>query len=167
MLEKRWTPHVTVAAIVEHEGRFLLVEEETADGLRLNNPAGHLDPGESPVEGVVREVLEETTRRFCAEALVGVYLARHRRPQEHHDVSYLRLAFCGSVADADPLLSLDTGIVRTLWLSADEIRASVDRHRSPLLVAGIDDYLAGRRFPLDMLRTDASVLLRGLAVAAD
>ena len=75
-----WKPSVTVAAIIEREGRFLLVEEETADGLRLNNPAGHLDPGESLVQGCVREALEETTHRFTPTALVGVYLSRMVRP---------------------------------------------------------------------------------------
>ncbi len=162
----RWKPSVTVAAVIEKDGRFLLVEEHTPDGLRLNNPAGHLDPGESPAEGCAREVQEETTCRFKPTALVGVYLSRFQRPVRSEvknandaveDVTYVRFAFCGQVGEPDPSLSLDTGIVRTLWLTLDEIRASTDRHRSPLLLRCVEDYLAGQRFPLELVVTDVSV----------
>ena len=159
----RWKPSVTVAAVIEKDGRFLLVEEHTPEGLRLNNPAGHLDPGESPAEGCAREAREETTCSFEPTALVGVYLSRFQRqvrdgtPGSIEDVTYVRFAFCGKVGDPDPSLSLDTGIVRTLWLTPDEIRASTDRHRSPLLLRCIEDYLAGQRFPLELVVTDASV----------
>lgn len=149
-------PRVTVAAIVERHGRFLLVEEETSDGLKLNNPAGHLDPGESPQQAAVREVLEETARRFTPEALVGVYLARLERNGDEA-LTYLRVAFHGAVGETLPGRALDAGIVRTLWLTGDEVRSSVHRHRSPLVLRCIDDHLAGRRFPLDLLVTDASV----------
>ncbi len=151
----RFRPSVTVAAVVERDGRYLLVEEHTPDGLRLNNPAGHLEPGESPLEGVVREALEETACRFVPDALVGVYLARLQRGAE--DITYLRFAFCGTVGEALPGLSLDEGIVRTLWLTPAEIQASTDRHRSPLVWRCIADHLAGRRHPLDLLITHASV----------
>ena len=157
----RWTPRVTVAAVISdgaNPPRYLMVEELTSEGLRLNNPAGHLDPGESPLQGVVRETLEETARAFTPEALVGVYLARFVRPASDEDVSYLRLAFCGSVGDALPGRSLDQGIVRTLWMSVQEIRDSQQRHRSPLVLRCIDDHLAGRRHALDTITTDASVL---------
>lgn len=157
MTSPRWSPSVTVAAIIESGGRYLLVEEHTPEGLKLNNPAGHLDPGESPLEGVVREALEETARRFEAQALVGVYLSRFRRPATGEDVTYLRFAFCGSVGEPLADRTLDHGIVRTLWLTPDELRASAARHRSPLVMRCIDDHRAGRRWPLDLLATDASV----------
>ncbi|MDO8420406.1 MAG: NUDIX hydrolase [Rubrivivax sp.] len=153
----RWSPSVTVAAIIESEGRFLVVEEHTPEGLRLNNPAGHLDPGESPQQGVVRETLEETARHFVPEALVGVYLSRFTRPATGEDVTYLRLAYCGRVGEPLPGRGLDTGIVRTLWLTPDELRASSSRHRSPLVLRCVEDHLAGRRYPLDLLTTDASL----------
>jgi 8-oxo-dGTP pyrophosphatase MutT (NUDIX family) len=159
----RWKPSVTVAAVIEKDGRFLLVEEHTPEGLRLNNPAGHLDPGESPAEGCAREALEETTCRFTPTALVGIYLSRFQRSLrdstegEIEDVTYVRFAFCGNIEAPDFALSLDTGIVRTLWLTPDEIRASVDRHRSPLLLRCVEDYLAGTRYPLEAVVTDGSV----------
>ncbi|MEZ5665042.1 MAG: NUDIX hydrolase [Burkholderiaceae bacterium] len=157
-MNTRWKPSVTVAAIIERDGRFLLVEEHTPEGLRLNNPAGHLDPGESPAQGVAREALEETAFRFDPTALVGVYLSRFQRPSTGEDITYLRFAFSGELGAFDPDRPLDDGIVRTVWLSPDEVRASTDRHRSPLVLRCIEDHLAGRRFPLDMVYTDLSVL---------
>jgi 8-oxo-dGTP pyrophosphatase MutT (NUDIX family) len=153
----RWSPSTTVAAVIEHEGRYLLVEEHTPEGLKLNNPAGHLDPGESPLEGVVREALEETARHFEPEALLGVYLSRFVRPATGEDVTYLRFAFCGRVGEPLPGRTLDDGIVRTLWLSPDEIRAAAGRLRSPLVLRCIEDHQAGRRHPLSVLSTDDSV----------
>ena len=155
----RWKPSVTVAAVIEKDGRFLLVEEHTPEGLRLNNPAGHMDPGESPAGACARETLEETAFRFTPSALVGVYLSRFQRdlPTGKEDITYLRFAFCGELGTFDATRTLDTGIVRTLWLTESEIRASAQRHRSPLLVQCMDDYLNGRRFPLDLISTDASV----------
>ena len=155
----RWKPSVTVAAIIEKEGRFLLVEEHTPEGLRLNNPAGHLDPGESPAQGCAREALEETAHPFTPTALVGIYLSRFRRGagDSAEDITYLRFAYCGTVGDVEPGRALDTGIVRTLWLSADEIRQSADRHRSPLVLQCLEDYLAGQRYPLGLVCTDSSV----------
>lgn len=153
----RWSAKVTVAAIVEHEGRYLLVEEQTPEGLRLNNPAGHLDPGESLLQAVVRETLEETARPFAPEALVGIYLARSGRAARGEGVTYLRFAFTGRIDAPLPGRALDHGIVRTIWMAPDEMRACAPRHRSPLVLRCIEDHLAGRRYPLEMLRADASL----------
>ena len=161
MSSERFRPSVTVAAIVERDGRYLLVEEHTPEGLRLNNPAGHLEPGESPLQGVLRETLEETACRFAPEALVGVYLARLQRPGSEEDVTYLRFAFCGTVGEPEPGRALDHGIVRTLWLTPGEIEASRARHRSPLLWQCVADHMAGQRHPLQLLHTDASVYAGG------
>ncbi len=153
----RWKPNVTVAAVVEHEGRYLLVEEETSDGLLLNNPAGHLDPGESPLQAVVLEAREETARVFTPQAFLGVYLSRFRRTRTGEDVTYVRLAFSGDVGEADPRLTLDTGIVGTVWMTLAEVRASQVRHRSPLMLRCIEDHAAGRRLPLEAVFADPSV----------
>lgn len=142
-----WKPNVTVAAIVERDGRFLLVEEQTGDGLMFNQPAGHLEDKESLVAAAVRETLEETAWEFVPEALVGIY--RWRVPER--DVTYLRVAFCGGLGSYHADRQLDEGIVRAVWQSAAEVRAGRDRHRSPLVVRCMEDYLAGRRAPLDLL----------------
>jgi ADP-ribose pyrophosphatase YjhB (NUDIX family) len=155
-MNTRWKPNVTVAAVIERDGRFLLVEEHTAEGLQLNNPAGHLDCGETPVQGCRRETLEETTYAFEPKALVGVYLSRQQK-SEGQDITYLRFAFCGELGAPDPSLSLDHGIVRTVWLTLDEVRASAARHRSPVVLRCIEDYLAGQRFGLDLLVSDSSL----------
>lgn len=158
-MDKRWKPSVTVAAIIERDGKFLLVEEQTPEGLKLNNPAGHLDPGESLADGCAREALEETTHIFRPTALVGTYMSRMQRASTGEDITYLRFAFCGELGSVEPGASLDEGIVRTLWLSPEEIRASTERHRSPLLLRCMDDYLAGQRWPLALVYTDPSVKL--------
>ena len=143
-----WKPHVTVAAVVEREGRFLLVEEETEDGLRFNQPAGHLDAGESLVAACAREVREETAYAFTPTELVGVY--QWSLPQG--DRTYLRFAFGGKVGARETARPLDTGIVRAMWMSCDEIEVCTARHRSPLVLQCVHDYLAGQRFPLDLIR---------------
>ena len=148
---------MTVAAMIERDGRYLLIEEHTPEGLRLNNPAGHLDPGESPEQGVVRETLEETAHRFTPTALVGVYLSRFHRPATGEDITYLRFAYCGELGDVVTGQALDEGIVRTLWMTPGEIRASAERHRSPLVLRCMEDHLAGVRYPLGLVVTDASV----------
>ncbi len=153
--EARWKPSVTVAAVIEQGGRFLLVEEHTADGLRLNNPAGHLDTGESLLQAVVREVLEETACTFTPSHLVGIYLARLQRSGD--DITYLRFAFAGHVSEPVPGRALDTPIVRTMWLTPAEIEASRERHRSPLLWRCVQDHLKGRRYPLALLTTEGSL----------
>jgi phosphatase NudJ len=159
-------PSVTVAAVITRDfdgvQKFLLVEEETRDGIKLNNPAGHLDPGESPAQGCARETLEETAFHFTPAAIVGVYLSRFERAatatEEELDVTYLRFAFCGELGSHVAGQALDVGIVRTLWLTADEIRQTTDHHRSPLLLRCMEDYLAGKRYPLELVSTDASVM---------
>ncbi|MET3495241.1 NUDIX hydrolase [Variovorax boronicumulans] len=154
----RWKPNVTVAAVIERDGRFLLVEEQTPDGLRLNTPAGHLDRGESPAEGCIRETLEETAHHFTPTALVGVYLSRARpQAEQGKDVTYMRFAFTGELGARQEGRALDKGIVRTLWMTPDEIRASVARHRSPLLLQCVEDFLACKRYPLELIHTDESV----------
>lgn len=142
-----WKPNVTVAAVIEREGRFLLVEEETDDGLRFNQPAGHLECREALVDAVVREALEETGYHFVPRFLVGIYSWRN----EAKDVTYLRFAFGGDLAGHEPDRRLDDGIVAARWQTPDEIRASAERHRSPLIVRCVDDWLAGRRYPLELL----------------
>ena len=154
-MDTRWKPSVTVAAVIEQDGRFLLVEEHTADGLRLNNPAGHLDPGESPAQGCAREALEETAWHFTPTELVGIYLSRFQRPDT--DITYLRFAFCGTLGAFEAQRTLDTGIVRALWMTPDEIRASTARHRSPLVLQCMEDYLRGQRYPMELVYTDASI----------
>jgi 8-oxo-dGTP pyrophosphatase MutT (NUDIX family) len=156
-MSERWTPSTTVAAIIERDGRYLLIEEQTREGLRLNNPAGHLEPGESPVDGVAREALEESGCRFQPTHLVGVYLSRFQRPRDGQDVTYVRFAFTGTVSDPVPGAVLDEGIVRTLWMTPDEVRASRERHRSPLVLRCVEDHLAGVRHPLGLITTDPSV----------
>jgi phosphatase NudJ len=150
--ETRWRPHVTVAAVVERRGRYLLVEEQRPDGSKLNNPAGHLEPGETLLQAVVREVLEETACVFTPTHLQGIHLA----PPTADGVTYLRFAFAGNVGEPLPGRALDEGILRTLWLTPEEIAAERARHRSALLMRCIDDHRAGRRYPLALLQADAS-----------
>jgi 8-oxo-dGTP pyrophosphatase MutT (NUDIX family) len=143
-----WKPNVTVAAVVERDGRFLLVEEQTDDGVRFNQPAGHLDQGESLLQAVAREALEETAHHFVPRFLVGIY----QWPRPAGDVTYLRFAFGGEVTGFDPVRPLDRGILRALWLTPGEIEACRERHRSPLVMQCVADYLAGRRYELDLIK---------------
>lgn len=151
-----WKPNATVAALVEHEGRYLMIEETTRDGLRLNQPAGHLEPGESLLQAVARETLEETAHHVQARALVGVYMSRYLDSAGGADITYLRFAFDCVLLRAEPRRALDHGIQRWLWLTPDEIRARAGEHRSPMVMGAIDDHLAGRRFPLDLIHTHPS-----------
>lgn len=163
-MNARWSPSVTVAAIVCDRGaadgvpRWLLVEEHTPEGLKLNNPAGHLDPAEGPLQGVAREALEETGRVFTPEALLGVYLSRFVRPATGEDVTYLRFAYTGTVGAPIEGWALDEGIVRTLWLTLAEVRAAQGRLRSPLVLRCIEDDAAGVRHPLGLVQVDGSVV---------
>jgi 8-oxo-dGTP pyrophosphatase MutT (NUDIX family) len=143
-----WKPNVVVAAIIERDGKFLLVEEEVDGRLVLNQPAGHLDDGESLIEAAMRETLEETAWHFAPEALLGIY----RWPHPAKKITYLRFAFIGRVTRHEPGRTLDHGIARALWLTPDEIRAERARHRSPQVERCLDDYLAGQRYPLELLK---------------
>jgi 8-oxo-dGTP pyrophosphatase MutT (NUDIX family) len=140
-----WNPEVTVAAIVEREGRFLMVEERSAGRLVLNQPAGHLEDRETLLEAVIRETREETAWRFTPAALLGTYLWRN----PDNERTFLRFAFCGSVDDHAPEQPLDTGIVRAVWLSHEQLLAQPGRLRSPLVLRCLDDYLRGVRQPLE------------------
>ena len=157
-----WKPNTTVAAVVVRDGQFLLVEEHTRAGLRLNQPAGHLDPGESLLQAVVRETLEETAHRVEPVSLIGVYMARFRwgspADPSHEDVVYIRYAFECRLLGHDAHRALDRGIERALWMDGTALRAASARHRSALVQTTVDDYLSGRRFPLDMIRTDPGCL---------
>lgn len=143
-----WKPNVTVAAVVENRGRFLFVEEEADGALVLNQPAGHLDKGESLQQAMVRETLEETGWHVAPEALLGVYRWCH--PMK--DITYLRFTFISRPLRQEPNCTLDHGIVRALWLSPEELRSQRHRHRSPQVQRCVDDYLAGQRFPLEFLK---------------
>jgi 8-oxo-dGTP pyrophosphatase MutT (NUDIX family) len=142
-----WKPNVTVAAIIEQDGKFLLVEEHTSQGLKFNQPAGHLEANESLLNAVVREALEESAYDFEPQHLVGVY----RWHAATSDTTYLRFAYSGRVLAHHAGQALDDGIVRAVWMSADEIRATVPRHRSPLILRCVEDYLAGKRYPLELV----------------
>lgn len=146
-----WKPSITVAAIVEKDGRFLLVEEQTAEGIRINQPAGHLEPGESLEQAVVRETLEETAHDFQPGALVGMYMLSYLSKLDI-DITYLRFAFAGQLGQIRNQ-PLDPDILRTVWMTRDEIAACRDRHRSPLVLQCVDDYLLGKRAPLALLST--------------
>ena len=153
-----WKPSVTVAAVVERDGRFLLVEEQTTFGIRLNQPAGHLDPGESLLAATARETLEETAFAFSPTQLVGIYLWRSEPPPAGNAVTYLRFAFSGELGDFNPDRALDDGIVRALWLTREQIATRAAEHRSPLVQRCVDDYLAGQRYPIELLYAHSSAL---------
>lgn len=147
-----WKPNVTVAAISEREGRFLLVEEEVDGRWVLNQPAGHLDEGEDLIRAVIRETAEETAHDFVPQGLVGIYRWRHPVTR----VTYLRFAFYGPCVAHHPLQPLDDGIRQALWLPLDEIASRQKEHRSPQVALCIEDYLRGIRYPLSLLREVAS-----------
>lgn len=142
-----WKPNVTVAAIIEQDGKFLLVEEHTSQGLRFNQPAGHLEANESLLNAVVREAREESAYDFEPQHLVGVY----RWHAATSDTTYLRFAYSGRILAHHAGQALDDGIVRAMWMSVEEIRATVPRHRSPLILRCVEDYLAGKRYPLELI----------------
>lgn len=142
-----WKPSVTVAGVIERDGRFLFVEEEADGQVVINQPAGRLDPNESLLQAVTREVLEETRYRFSPTALVGIYLW----PHESKQITYLRFAFTGEITGEDKERDLDTGILRPLWLTPEELQRRQDRHRSKLVSRCVADYRAGNRYPLELL----------------
>ncbi len=171
-MARLWKPSVTVAALIEREGRFLMVREQTADGLRLNQPAGHLDPGESLVQAVAREALEETAHRVRPEHLVGIYMARYQRQRKPADlqedpdadssgtvdVTFLRFAFACRVEATEAGRALDEGIVEAVWLTPEQIRACRAMHRSELVLRSLEDHLAGCRQGLDLIHTDPACI---------
>jgi len=143
-----WKPHVTVAAIVQRDDRFLLVEEQIGDQRMLNQPAGHLEEGETLLDAVVRETLEETGWHFAPRALLGIYRWLSRTNQS----TYLRFAFTGDLLHHDPERPLDPPVMRTLWMTSSEIAQTTSRHRSPQVQSCVSDFLSGVRYPLESLR---------------
>ena len=142
-----WKPHATVAAIIERDGKFLMVEEENDGRIVFNQPAGHLDPNESLVQAAIRETREETAWDFSPQFIVGVYLWTHESTQR----SFLRVVFCGDSDNHDPQQQLDQEIIRSVWMTRDELLAQPEKLRSPMVMRCIDDYLAGKRYPLELL----------------
>jgi len=154
-----WKPDVTVAAVVERDGKFLLVEERAGGRVVLNQPAGHLEHSETLQQAIARETLEETGWTFVAHEIVGVYLWQ----PEHLSKTFLRIAFRGQLGDHDPSRPLDQGILRTRWLDREQLMAAQARHRSPLVARCVDDYLSGARYPLELL----THLMRSVESATD
>lgn len=154
-MTSKWKPNVTVAAVIERDNQFLMIEELTSDGIRLNQPAGHLEPSETLQAGCVREALEESAWQVEVQSLLGMYMSRYFSERTQEEVTYLRFAFiCKALVDTRQ--SLDEGIIRALWMSPDEIRSCIVKHRSPLVMQCIDDYLRLKQaghpgYPLDML----------------
>jgi ADP-ribose pyrophosphatase YjhB (NUDIX family) len=142
-----WKPNVTVAAVLEQGGKFLLVEEQTGQGILFNQPAGHWEPDETLAAGTAREVLEESAYEFEPQQLLGIY--RWHTPGA--DTTYLRFAFTGTVLAHHPERTLDEGIIRAVWMTPEEIRATRERHRSPLVLRCVEDYLAGKRYPMEII----------------
>jgi 8-oxo-dGTP pyrophosphatase MutT (NUDIX family) len=142
-----WDWHITVACLVQRDGRFLLVEERIEGGLVLNQPAGHWDEGETLFEAAARETLEESAWEVRPTALVGIYAYK----PDNLDYGFLRLAFAATPLHHHPQRPLDSGIERAVWLSRDELAACAARHRSPMVLRGVDDYLAGKRHPLELV----------------
>ena len=143
----QWKPNVTVAAIAELDNCFLVVEEDADGQIVFNQPAGHLEKNETLISAVKREVLEETAWDFEPDSIVGIYMY----PDPHSDVIYLRVCFYGQCKKQYPEKKLDDGIIRAVWLSREELENNKDKMRSPMVLNCIDDYLAGKNYPLDLL----------------
>jgi ADP-ribose pyrophosphatase YjhB (NUDIX family) len=141
-------PDLTVAAVIERNGEFLFVEERVGSRMVFNQPAGHVERGEQLIDAVIRETLEETAWTFVPHALIGVYLWDQLDRQR----SYLRFTFTGEITGHDPHRPLDRGIERTLWMDREQLRSCSGQLRSPMVLTCIEDYLAGRRYPLEMLK---------------
>lgn len=147
---ERWKPNVTVAAMVEDQGRFLMVREQTAAGIRYNQPAGHLEHGETLLQAVVRETMEETGWEVEPTALLGVYQASGA----HGDTTYMRFAFICKAVRHHPERPLDQGIIEALWLTPVEIEALQAEHRGPSVARCLEDCLARQHFPLTLLHVN-------------
>lgn len=142
-----WTPHTTVAAIVEHEGTFLMVEEESDGKIVYNQPAGHLDEDENLIQAAIRETLEETAWHIRITGLIGLYQWRSLE----NGITYLRFCFAGECQQHEAQRALDEGILRAAWMSREELVAEQEKLRSPMVLRCIDDYLAGKRYPLGLI----------------
>lgn len=145
---RKWKPNVTVAAIIERNSQFLLVKEHTPQGIKYNQPAGHLEPHETLIEAVIRETLEETAYHFIPQAVLGIY---HWTPPAMPLMTYMRVAFIGEVKEPREKRELDIGIIGAQWMDLKMIRALIPQHRSSQVLACIEDYLAGQSFPLSLL----------------
>ena len=143
----QWKPNVTVAAIAEQNDTFLVVEEDADNHIVYNQPAGHLEKNESLTSAIKREVFEETGWMFEPKSVVGIYIY----PNPHIDIIYLRICFSGICVEHDPKHKLDDGIIRAVWLSRKELEKEKDKMRSPMVLNCIDDYLAGKQYPLDLI----------------
>ncbi len=143
-----WKPHVTVASVIERDGRFLMVEERSGGKLVLNQPAGHLEPGESLIDAAIRETREETAWLFRPDCLVGVYRWYHAAKR----ATFLRVCFAGTALSHNGDQGLDDGIERALWLTLEELRDATQNLRSPMVLRNIEDYLAGHRYPVDIVQ---------------
>lgn len=146
--DQQWKPNVTVAAIIERDGKFLMVEEFSHGRMVFNQPAGHLEEGETLFQAVEREVREETAWGFKPEIVTGVYM--HPSPSSH--LTYLRFSFAGTCHDHDPEQALDDGIQRAVWMTVDELQKNIEKLRSPIVLSSINDYLQGNSMPLDCLK---------------
>ena len=147
-----WKLHATVAAIIERDNQFLMVEEIISGQQVINQPAGHLDPDESLIDAAIRETQEETAWQFTPDAITGIYLWKHPENGE----SFFRVAFCGSCDNHDASQALDDGIQAAVWKTREQLVQQAEKLRSPMVIDCIDDYLAGKRFPLDLLIDVAS-----------
>ncbi len=141
-----WKPELTVAAVVEQQGRFLIVEERVARRLVFNQPAGHVEEGEDLRDAVVRETLEETAWQFHPQAIIGIYLWKNPANEK----SFLRVAYTGVASSHDPRRPLDHAILRVHWLTRDQLLGRQAHLRSPMVLRCVDDYLAGTRLPLEL-----------------
>lgn len=141
-----WHPHATVAVVVEKDGRFLLVEEESSGRVVFNQPAGHIDEGETFIEAACREAFEETAWHVAPKYLIGFYVYKGS-----NNTTYHRACYAAEAVSHEPETSLDDGIIRALWLSRDEIAELGDKLRSPMVLKCIDDYLAGNNYPLELI----------------